>query len=650
MNKPVYSNDQIINKLNSGYSLGNNNITFAFPDAAFGYGEAAGFSAFNSTQKSVAREVMELWDDVSALSISESSGNSGTVRFANTNTSIAYAHAYYPAGDSAASSVWFSSNYSDLQSPRMGGYSYMVYIHEVGHALGLSHPGEYSGSGFNYNDHAEYKQDSYQYTVMSYFNASNTGADWNGNYAQTPMMHDILAIQAKYGKSTDTRTGDTTYGFNASGSVPKVFDFSSNFSPVVCFYDDGGVDTIDLSGYDSKTSFNLNPGSFSDADGMTKNLSIAFGVWIENVITGSAGDSVVGNRLNNVIRTNSGDDYVMAGRGNDQIYGGDGNDRLFGAEDSDFIEGGIGDDAILGGSGADTIYGDDGNDVIQGNEGIDKIWGGSGIDKIRGGTEADVLNGGDDNDLLNGEAGNDRLIGGLGDDKLYGGSGDDQLYGSSGNDYMRGNSGADTYYGGIGNDVYVLDDTGDRIVEYGGQGNDTVYVGSQNNVYVLANHVEVLRTFGTADFNLTANRSSNLVVSGSGNDYLNGAAGKDRLYGGAGNDTLVGGDHIDRLYGGAGSDLFVLSPKNDNGASSMDIIMDFENYSDQMDVGDLANIAGVSGVSELLEGGYLSITAEESATGIWFDVDGASGPESAYKIGHLHGISHFTVGADDFVI
>ena len=51
------------------------------------------------------------------------------------------------------------------------------------------------------------RRTSMQYTVMSYFTAANTGADWIASdgrqyYAQTPMLHDIMAIQAIYGADT----------------------------------------------------------------------------------------------------------------------------------------------------------------------------------------------------------------------------------------------------------------------------------------------------------------------------------------------------------------------------------------------------------------------------------------------------------------
>ena len=118
---------------------------------------------------------------------------------------------------------------------RPGSYGLQTLNHELGHSLGLSHPGNYNfgddndGDGvpdpITYEGDAFYFQDSHQYSIMSYFDSFETGTqqiDWNLMrfvYPSTPMVHDICVIQQKYGADMTTRTGDTTYGFNATADV-----------------------------------------------------------------------------------------------------------------------------------------------------------------------------------------------------------------------------------------------------------------------------------------------------------------------------------------------------------------------------------------------------------------------------------------------
>jgi serralysin len=175
---------------------------------------------------------------------------------------------------------------------------------------------------------------------------------------QTLMLDDIKALQDMYGAETETRKGTTVYGFHSTAGQ-KVYDFNSNKHPVLSIWDAGGTDTLDLSGFRSASRINLNSGGFSDADGMTSNISIAIGAVIENALGGAGNDSIAGNNVAN------------------SLQGGGGNDTLSGGAGTDVLAGDIGNDTLRGDAGADQFLFNSKNfgrdRILDFDDGIDKL-------------------------------------------------------------------------------------------------------------------------------------------------------------------------------------------------------------------------------------------------------------------------------------
>jgi Ca2+-binding RTX toxin-like protein len=121
-------------------------------------------------------------------------------------------------------------------------------------------------------------------------------------------------------------------------------------------------------------------------------------------------------------------------------------------------------------------------------------------------------------------------------ENVIGSNFNDTLTGSNGRNILDGGIGADTMKGGAGDDTYIVDNTGDLVIEAANGGADLV----QSTVnYMLPVNVESLTLLGTGNINATGNGDANYLIGNSGNNRLDGGAGIDSLTGGAGNDTYV---------------------------------------------------------------------------------------------------------------
>jgi Ca2+-binding RTX toxin-like protein len=408
----------------------------------------------------------------------------------------------------------------DLSDGQRG---FTTLLHEIGHTLGLSHPGFYNGTAPASATGVRFAQDSLQNTIMSYFN-EGAGANFRGISPSTPMVYDILTAQIIYQADTTTRNTATVYGFdNTSGR--GAYSFSTTQGSVFTIWDSGGIDTLNASGFTSGVRIDLTPGSYSDIGysggntgmQMIGNIGIAFNCIIENVFGTSALDTITGNVADNLLIGGAGGDKINGGSGNDTLYagtaavlpvskefdylfGGDGSDKLYGTKDTEFYGEAGGDEVfLLGQMTSEEIndmfsrgWLDGGTSANSFGTDIDTLW----LNQITR-SFADILTKtGFTLNILDGKF--------------------ESAHGSAGNDVL----------GGKTLPPFVIELSPSSYSLYGEGGNDQ----------------------------LNGNGAINYFEGGTGNDILQGYGGDDRLFGGTGNDEIFGGAGTDSIGGEAGDD------------------------------------------------------------------------------------------------
>tara|TARA_B100000678_G_scaffold291033_1_gene305906 strand:+ start:638 stop:2503 length:1866 start_codon:yes stop_codon:yes gene_type:complete len=371
-----------------------------------------------------------------------------------------------------------SSGYDVVGDGSFAGFR-ETFAHELGHALGLSHPRDYSDGGWEGGSSDDYtvaipvEMDNSLYTVMSYAGPGDR-LQWQKGFAYL----DILTLQFLYGKGA-AGLGDTVYTFQ-------------NLNPgSQTIWDAGGTDAIDVSNMQAGTTIDLRIGSISGfgqinitsdwARGYqaasTRTLVIGPDTVIENVIGSQFADFITGNSAANVLEGRGGDDLIIGGVGPDAILGGDGIDTASYAGDEggvfvnltlgrgygnasfgdtyDSIENVIGsayDDFLIGDPGANRLDGGAGNDTIIGAVGGDWLVGGDGADLLSfednsGVVFVDLMARQGFNNAAQGDTyeGFENIIGGLFDDTLIGDDGANRLDGALGADTLVGHGGADVF-------------------------------------------------------------------------------------------------------------------------------------------------------------------------------------------------------------
>lgn len=316
-----------------------------------------GSRAWSDAEKAAAMSAFASWQKVTNISFVATANRAEADIIQTLTTSTQFLGQADLPGGTPPSTITYSTAGTNFDTISPGGDTYQTMVHEIGHAIGLSHPhdgvvfpgvtGEQSAGTDGLNQQI--------WTAMSYvigFALEPTTTQAFGTNL-TPMAFDIAAIQFLYGTKA-AETGDNVY------LLPTTNQTGTGWSAI---WDTGGNDTISGAGATTSLTINLNAapltgpnagGFVSWIGGIKGGFTIANGVVIENAVGGAAADTIIGNEANNVLTGGGGNDTIDAAGGSSDVV-------RFAGNRADYT-------LVQAADGSYTV-----TDTVSGRDGVDTI-------------------------------------------------------------------------------------------------------------------------------------------------------------------------------------------------------------------------------------------------------------------------------------